>query len=158
MFGVVAGDVNTTTDQNMNLIRLETGLDPLTSSLVTLKGRAWQKSGGCAWWRHLEGEVPWQVAWGKGRSQLWERGYWAADCPHRQSVQQLDDKLSFTDGGGVPPHYDTCIYLFISVKDSIFLQFLTRASQSTTEWYLCLESELETSSDKSTFFFTLVLD
>ena len=43
-------------------------------------------------------------------------------------MQQLDDKLSFTDGGGVPPHYDTCIYLFISVKDSIFLQFLTRAS------------------------------
>ena len=37
MFGVVAGDVNTTTGQNMNIIRLETGLDPLTGSLVKMK-------------------------------------------------------------------------------------------------------------------------
>ena len=37
MFGVVAGDVSTNTGQNLNLIRWETGLDPLSSSLVELK-------------------------------------------------------------------------------------------------------------------------
>ena len=43
MFGVVAGDVNTTTGQNMNILRLETGLDPLTSSLVKLKAELGRK-------------------------------------------------------------------------------------------------------------------
>ena len=37
MFGVVAGDACTTTGQNLNMIRLETGLDPLACSLVKLK-------------------------------------------------------------------------------------------------------------------------
>ena len=37
MFGVVAGDVSTTTGQNLNTIRLETGLDPLACSLVKMK-------------------------------------------------------------------------------------------------------------------------
>ena len=37
MFGVVAGDVSTSTGQNLDLIRWETGLDPLSSSLVELK-------------------------------------------------------------------------------------------------------------------------
>ena len=37
MFGVVAGDVSTTTGQNLNNICLETGLDPLASSLVNIK-------------------------------------------------------------------------------------------------------------------------
>ena len=37
MFGVVAGDVRTTTGQNLNIIRLETGLDPLACSLVKVK-------------------------------------------------------------------------------------------------------------------------
>ena len=37
MFGVVAGDVTTTTGRNLNTIRLETGLDPLASSLVNIK-------------------------------------------------------------------------------------------------------------------------
>ena len=37
MFGVVAGDVSTNTGQNLDLIRWETGLDPLSSSLVELK-------------------------------------------------------------------------------------------------------------------------
>ena len=37
MFGVVAGDVRTTTGQNLNNIRLETGLDPLACSLVKVK-------------------------------------------------------------------------------------------------------------------------
>jgi hypothetical protein len=33
----VAGDVTTTTGRNLNTIRLETGLDPLASSLVNIK-------------------------------------------------------------------------------------------------------------------------
>ena len=37
MFGVVAGDVSTTTGNNLNTIRLETGLDPLACSLVKVK-------------------------------------------------------------------------------------------------------------------------
>ena len=37
MCGVVAGDINTTTGQNLNVIRWETGLDPLTASLVKMK-------------------------------------------------------------------------------------------------------------------------
>ena len=37
MCGVVAGDVNTTTGQNLSVIRWETGLDPLTASLVKMK-------------------------------------------------------------------------------------------------------------------------
>ena len=37
MCGVVAGDVNTTTGHNLNVIRLETGLDPLATSFVKLK-------------------------------------------------------------------------------------------------------------------------
>ena len=37
MFGVVAGDVNTTTGRNLYTIRQETGLDPLASSLVKIK-------------------------------------------------------------------------------------------------------------------------
>ena len=39
----MAGDVNTTTGQNMNILRLETGLDPLTSSLVKLKAELGRK-------------------------------------------------------------------------------------------------------------------
>ena len=37
MFGVVAGDMSTSTGQNLDLIIWETGLDPLSSSLVELK-------------------------------------------------------------------------------------------------------------------------
>ena len=37
MCGVVAGDINTTTGQNLSVIRWETGLDPLTASLVKMK-------------------------------------------------------------------------------------------------------------------------
>ena len=37
MFGVVAGDVSTTTGQNLNTIRSETGLDPLACSLVKVR-------------------------------------------------------------------------------------------------------------------------
>ena len=33
----MAGDVNTTTGQNLNVIRWETGLDPLATSLAKLK-------------------------------------------------------------------------------------------------------------------------
>ena len=37
MCGVVAGDVNTTTGQNLHVIRWETGLDPLATSLAKMK-------------------------------------------------------------------------------------------------------------------------
>ena len=35
--GVVAGDVSTTTGQNLHMIRLETGLDPLGSRATVVK-------------------------------------------------------------------------------------------------------------------------
>ena len=37
MSGVVAGDINATTGQNLNVIWWETGLDPLTASLFKMK-------------------------------------------------------------------------------------------------------------------------
>ena len=43
MFGVVAGDVTTTTGKNLYVLRWETGLDPLATSLVKMKAAIWSK-------------------------------------------------------------------------------------------------------------------
>ena len=91
-------------------------------------GTCWQ-IGGCACGRCLEGEVSWQATWGKRRSQLQGRGHSPADCPHRQSVQQLETSFPSLMGE-VSPH-TMALYLFISVKDSLFLLIiLTNAPSS----------------------------
>ena len=43
MFGVVAGDVTSTTGKNLYVLRWETGLDPLATSLVKMKTAIWSK-------------------------------------------------------------------------------------------------------------------
>ena len=43
MYGVAAADVTTTTGKNLYVLRLETGLDPLATSLVKIKAAVWSR-------------------------------------------------------------------------------------------------------------------
>ena len=43
MYVVVAGDVTTTTGKNLYVLRSETGLDPLATSLVKMKAAVWSR-------------------------------------------------------------------------------------------------------------------
>ena len=43
MYGVVDGDVTTTTGKNLYVLRSETGLDPLPTSLVKMKAAVWSR-------------------------------------------------------------------------------------------------------------------
>ena len=82
MCGVVAVDVNTTTDQNLNVIQWETGVDPLATSLAKLREAI--------------------VSLRQGEMPIMLESYSPHDWRNSKFVQQLEVKMFFMD--------DTTIY------------------------------------------------